>query len=228
MINAIKGETDPVEDKQIISKKRVADHGEVLTGKREVEAMLDLVKDETSRLESRFLEPACGDGNFLAAILERKIAVANLRYRKDQPDWERAVVTAVSSIYGVDIIEDNASKCRSRLFGICVKEYVAHFKEKIDQDWHKTVAYILEKNIVWGDALSLKTVGQNPHPITFSQWSFVDKNMVKRHDYSFHGLLDHAAVADTPLFSDLGDDVFIPKPEKEYAKRHYLKLSDEQ
>ena len=217
-----------MEEKQIISKKRVTDHGEVLTGKREVEAMLETVKDETARLESRFFEPACGDGNFLAAILERKIAVANSRHRKDLHDWERAVVTAASSIYGVDIIEDNAAKCRSRLFGICVKEAVSHFKDKINQDWHKTIAYILEKNIIWGDALSLKTVGPNPRPITFSQWSFVDKNMVKRHDYTFHGLLDHAAVADTPLFSDLGDDVFIPKPEKEYPKRHFLKLSDEQ
>lgn len=225
---AEKSNTDPVEEKQIISKKRVTDHGEVLTGKREVEAMLETVKDETARLESRFFEPACGDGNFLAAILERKIAVANSRHRKDLHDWERAVVTAASSIYGVDIIEDNAAKCRSRLFGICVKEAVSHFKDKINQDWHKTIAYILEKNIIWGDALSLKTVGPNPRPITFSQWSFVDKNMVKRHDYTFHGLLDHAAVADTPLFSDLGDDVFIPKPEKEYPKRHFLKLSDEQ
>jgi hypothetical protein len=217
-----------VEEKQIISKKRVADHGEVLTGKREVEAMVEMVKDEAARLESRFFEPACGDGNFLAAILERKIAVANSRHRKDLHDWERGVVAAVSSIYGVDIIEENASKCRSRLFGMCVKEAVSHFKDKVSQDWHKTIAYILEKNIIWGDALSLKTVGPNPRPITFSQWSFVDRNMVKRHDYTFHGLLDHAAVADTPLFSDLGDDVFIPKPEKEYAKRHFLKLSDEQ
>jgi hypothetical protein len=225
---AEKSKTGAVEEKQIISKKRVADHGEVLTGKREVEAMLDLVKDETARLESRFLEPACGDGNFLASILERKIEVANARHKKDQPDWERAVVTAISSIYGVDIIEDNATKCRSRLFGICVKEYVANFKEKVNQDWHKTIAYILEKNIIWGDALSLKTVTAEPRPIIFSQWSFVDKNMIKRHDYTFHGLLDHAGVADTPLFSDLGDDVFIPKPEKEYPKRHFLKLSDEQ
>lgn len=225
---AEKTNTVPVEKKQIISKKRVADHGEVLTGKREVDAMLEMVKDESARLESRFFEPACGDGNFLAAILERKIAVANSRHRKDQHDWERAVVTAVSSIYGVDIIEDNAAKCRSRLFGVCVKEGVSNFKDKINQDWHKTIAYVLEKNIIWGDALSLKTVGLNPRPITFSQWSFTDKNMVKRHDYTFHSLLDHAAVADTPLFSDLGDDVFIPKPLKEYAKRHFLKLSDEQ
>mgnify|MGYP000518783273 FL=1 len=139
-----------MEEKQIISKKRVADHGEVLTRKREVEAMLDLVKDETARLESRFLEPACGDGNFLASILERKIEVANARFRENQPDWERAVVTAVSSIYGIDIIEDNATKCRSRLFGICVKEYVLNFREKVSQDWHKTIAFILGKNIIWG------------------------------------------------------------------------------
>jgi len=213
-------------DKQIISRKRVADHGEVLTGKREVLAMLDMVRDESLRPESRFLEPACGDGNFLAAILERKLEASGRRACGDQGDWERASITSVSSIYGVDIIEDNALKCRSRLFGICVQAYTGLFKDKVNPDWYKTVTHLLERNIIWGDALSLMTVSETPRPITFSEWAFVDRNMVKRRDFTFHGLLDHAAMAEMPLFSDLGEDVFIPKPEKEYPLQHFLKLSD--
>src|SRR5256712_7360101 len=104
-------------DKQVVSKQRVSDHGEVLTGKREVNAMLDLVRGETERIESRFLEPACGNGNFLTAILERKLEVVERRYGKSQVEYERYAVLAVSSIYGVDILEDNIQQCRHRLFG---------------------------------------------------------------------------------------------------------------
>ena len=96
-------------EKQVVSRKRVADHGEVLTAKREVAAMLDLVKQETERIESRFLEPACGDGNFLTEILERKLRVVAARYGKSQLDYERNAVLAVSSIYGIDILEDNVA-----------------------------------------------------------------------------------------------------------------------
>src|SRR2546428_2044964 len=105
-------------DKQVVSKQRVSDHGEVLTGKREVNAMLDLVRRETERIESRFLEPACGNGNFLAALLERKLEVVERRYGKAQVECERYAVLAVSSIYGIDILEDNIQQCRHRLFGI--------------------------------------------------------------------------------------------------------------
>src|SRR5512139_4180031 len=103
-------------EKQVVSKKRVADHGEVYTDKREVNAMLDLVKQETERIESRFLEPACGTGNFLSAILERKLAVVEKRYGKSQLDFERYAVLAISSIYGIDILEDNVRQCRHRLY----------------------------------------------------------------------------------------------------------------
>src|SRR5438034_7986697 len=110
-------------ESQVISKKRVADHGEVLTGKREVNAMLDLVKQETERIESRFLEPACGNGNFLTKILERKLRVVELRYGNSQLEYERNAVLAVSSIYGIDKQEDNVTECRERLFEIFDRKY---------------------------------------------------------------------------------------------------------
>lgn len=101
-------------EKQVVSKKRVADHGEVYTRKREVNAMLDMVKQETERIESRFLEPACGTGNFLTEVLERKLSIVDSRYRKSQLEYERNAVLAISSIYGIDILEDNAEACKSR------------------------------------------------------------------------------------------------------------------
>ena len=101
---------------QVVSKKRVADHGEVYTSKREVNAMLDLVKNETERIESRFLEPACGTGNFLAEILDRKLTVVQSRYGKNQLEYERYAVLAVSSLYGIDILEDNIKEYQTRLY----------------------------------------------------------------------------------------------------------------
>ena len=105
-------------NKQARSKQRIADHGEVFTAEREVNAMLDLVKQETERIDSRFLEPACGNGNFLAEILRRKLAVVKSRYGKNADDYERYAVIAVTSIYGVEILQDNAQECRERLFEI--------------------------------------------------------------------------------------------------------------
>ena len=211
---------------QVISKKRVADHGEVFTRKREVDAMLDLVKQETERIESRFLEPACGTGNFLAEVLERKLYVVDSRYRKSQLEYERNAVLAVSSIYGIDILEDNVVGCRIRLFDIFDQKYSTLFKDAAKAECRNTIQYILERNIICGDALTLKTVGDNPQLIVFSEWSPVNGSMLKRRDFTFHGLLEHAATAELPLFSDLGEDVFIPTPEKEYPLIHFLRVAD--
>lgn len=104
--------------RQVKSKQRVADHGEVFTSEREVNAMLDLVKHETERIDSRFLEPACGNGNFLAEILRRKLAVVRQRYSKNAPDYEKFAVVAITSLYGIDILQDNINECRERLFHI--------------------------------------------------------------------------------------------------------------
>ncbi len=132
-------------ESQVVSKQRVADHGEVLTGTREVNAMLDLVKQETERIESRFLEPACGTGNFLTVILERKLAVVERRYGKSQLDFERYAVLAVSSIYGIDIQEDNVQQCRQRLFAIFDLAYLRLFKNKTSDDCREAVRFILER-----------------------------------------------------------------------------------
>jgi hypothetical protein len=214
---------------QVKSKKRVADHGEVYTAPREVNAMLDLVKQETERIESRFLEPACGNGNFLIEVLTRKHNKIAGRYAKSRRDssrieYERYAVSALSSLYGIDILEDNVHECRNRLYNYFTAQYIDYFGLFPNDDLPKTVQFILKKNIVWGDALTLQTVGENPKPIVFSEWSLIMGGMVKRRDFSFYELLYQSENNSMPLFSDAEEDVFIPEPEKEFPPVHYLKI----
>jgi len=213
-------------EEQVISKKRVLDHGEVFTNKREVNAMLDLVKQETERIESRFLEPACGTGNFLVEILGRKLQVVETRYAKNQVEYERYAVLAVSSIYGIDILQDNAIACRERLFEIFNQPYTIIYSDKSQEKCRQAVKYILDRNIIWGNALTLKTIGENSQPITFSEWSPVNSNMLKRRDFTFKELLSHASIQELPLFSDLGEDVFLPDPVKEFPLIHFMRVAD--
>ena len=175
--------------KQVKSKQRVADHGEVFTAEREVKAMCDLVKTETERIDSRFLEPACGDGNFLAEILSRKLAVVKKKYKKFPMDYEKYSVLAVSSLYGVDILQDNCEACRERLYRMWDKEYKAVCKKEVSEDCRRSVRFILSRNIVCGNALSLMCVDENrqdtEEPIVFSEWAFVTGYQLQRSDYTF-------------------------------------------
>jgi hypothetical protein len=209
---------------QVKTKKRVADYGEVYTAPREVNAMLDLVRQETERIESRFLEPACGNGNFLIEVLVRKLAKIAARYNKSRLEYERYAVSATASLYGIDILEDNVLECRSRLYNYFTAQYEDRFGLFLNDDLPATIKYILNRNIVWGDALTLQTVGENHRPIVFSEWSFIMDGMVKRRDFSFSELLYQSENNSLPLFSDTGEDVFIPEPEKEFPPVHYLKI----
>lgn len=182
-----------MKDKQVKSKDRVSKHGEVFTSDREVSAMLDLVKHETERIDSRFLEPACGDGNFLAEILRRKIDVVKKKYKKSPWDYEKHSVIAVSSVYGVDILQDNIEACRERLYGIWDAAYKEICKKETNEDCRKSVKFILSRNIVCGNALSLKKVDKGGNdidePIVFSEWAFINGYKVQRSDYTFDKLL---------------------------------------
>jgi len=224
-------------EKQTISKQRIAEHGEVFTSQREVNAMLDLVKQETERIDSRFLEPACGTGNFLIEILERKLQVVEKKYRKSQLEFERNLVLAVSSIYGIDILEDNIIECRKRLFDIIDNSYTTLFKKKTKNEVRRAIQFILEKNIIWGDALDLKTVGASPHQIIFSEWSFPFNNsQIKRRDFVFAELMPNEATKrnQPDLFSanehisDLGEKVFLPTETHSHPLIHFLRVGEEE
>lgn len=213
-------------NKQVKCKTRVADHGEVFTAEREVNAMLDLVKHETERIESRFLEPACGSGNFLVEVLHRKLEVVKSRYKKSQLDYERYAVIAVSSIYGIDLLEDNIEECRCRLYDLFDEQYTKLFKDRCQEACRQSIFYILEHNIIKGDALTFKRVDKEDASIIFSEWSPVNSVMIKRRDYSFEILHNTQFGSDAGLFSDLGEEAFIPDPVKEYPVTHFLKLAE--
>lgn len=179
---------------QTKSKERIREHGEVFTAEREVKAMCDLVKDETERIDSRFLEPACGDGNFLAEILTRKLEVVKRKYKKSTLDYEKNAVLAISSVYGVDIMQDNVHACRDRLFKLWDKEYKSVCKKDCNNQTREAVKFILSKNIVCGNALTLKCVDENGNetdePIVFSEWAFITGFQMQRQDYTFAHLLE--------------------------------------
>ena len=212
------------EKKQVKSKKRVADHGEVFTNEREVNAMLDLVKHETERIDSRFLEPACGNGNFLAEVLRRKLKVVDQRYGNIQMEWERYAVIAVSSIYGVDILEDNAKECRERLYNIFDDFYTSLFKDKCKEECKRSIRFLFDRNILWGDALDF-TNPSTKQPIVFSEWSAVNGSMLKRRDYMFKFLVEKTH--QFSLFNDEGNPAAIDEPVKDFPLIHFLKLSEQ-
>lgn len=205
---------------QIKSKTRVRDKGEVFTNPREVNAMLDLVKQETERIDSRFLEPACGNGNFLIEILRRKLEVIKFRYKKSQWEYEKNALIAVMSIYGVDIMQDNIDECIKRLLNLFEDYYKSLFKKQIKTEYLEIVKFVLTKNILCGDALTMKT--NEDQPIVFAEWSFVKGSLVQRRDFSYEQLLTKDKNGQQTLLGD-----FIEKPIKTYPLTHYLDLTRE-
>lgn len=203
------------ENIQIKSKERVSKHGEVYTNEREVNAMLDLVKNETLRIDSRFLEPACGNGNFLVKILERKLQVVTDRYTKHQSEWEFYSLNALASIYGIDILEDNCEECRLRLLDIYTKAYTSLYKKKIKQECLLTAKYLLKKNIICGNALNLKT--SKNEDIVFAEWSFIYPNKIKRTDFEMGKLL---AAKNNNSFPDAQEV-------KRFPVTNFLKIQEE-
>ena len=209
-------------EQQIKDKSRVSNFGEVLTSKREVLDMLNLVNTETSRLDSRFLEPACGDGNFLIEVLNFKLDILEKNYSKNQYEFEKFSIQIFTSIYGIDILEDNIISARERLFNQYFDLYNKKFKSNINQKLLDCIKYILKLNLVHADALSLKNV-KNDKFIIFSEWSLVN-DKIKRRDFEFKNLIDYAPFEKGTLFSDLGDEVIIPSPIKEYPLTHFLDI----
>ena len=197
--------------KQVKSRERVQQHGEVFTNEREVNAMLDLVKHETERIDSRFLEPACGDGNFLAEILRRKLRVCCgyvEQGKNTQLEYEKNAVLAVSSMYGIELLPDNAMACRERLFRIFSDEYHALYKEEIKPECLDSIRYLLSKNIIIGDALNYHRVDRPDEWIVISEWSLLGSGMMNRRDYTFSYLV--ATSHGNDLFSDVPCDTFEP------------------
>lgn len=180
------------------TRQRVSDHGEVFTPLWIVAAMLDLVKSESERVDSRFLEPACGSGNFLVPVLQRKFATVQARHRKSEFEKRHYALSAVMSIYGIELLADNTEECRAIL--------LSTFMDFIDEDddvWRGAAEAVLKVNIIQGDALAMTTVEGGP--ITFPEWGYLGKGKFQRRDFRYDTLTSASTWStDTLVFGDLG------------------------
>jgi len=188
------------------SKQRVADHGEVFTPAWMVEDMLDLVKGETERIDSRFLEPACGDGNFLVQILKRKLISVEHKYGKSGFERLHFALFALMCLYAIELLSDNISDCRANLLRI----FAEYLKLDPSDDVYRAGFYVLSQNLVHGDAMKMRT--HKDQAITFAEWGYLGKGRYQRRDFRLDSLAQSSEFsAEGSLFAQLGKhEMFTP------------------
>lgn len=194
----------------IKSKQRVADHGEVFTPPWLVEKMLDLVKGETERIDSRFLEPACGSGNFLVPILQRKLAAVEARYGKIEFEKRHYALVALASLYGIELLADNIAECRANMLDV----FAQYLGLTEDDDVYRSASHFLSTNLIHGDAMTMKDADGGP--ITVVEWSYIGKGKFNRRDFRLDVLTGMASLREErSLFAGLGNHEIF-KPTKSY------------
>jgi len=190
----------------IKSKKRVADHGEVFTPGWLVDAMLDLVKGEADRIDSRFLEPACGSGNFLIRVLQRKLAAVEIKFGKSEFEKRHYALLGLMCTYGIELLSDNIAECRANMLDV-LAEYL-----NIDDtdELYCAAFFVLSQNLVHGDALTMRA--QDGLPITFAEWGYLGKGRFQRRDFRLDVLTGSSSFsAQGSLFAHLGKhEIFMP------------------
>lgn len=190
----------------IKSRQRVVDHGEVFTPPWIVEDMLDLVKGESERIDSRILEPACGSGNFLVQVLRRKLAAVELKFGKPEFEKRNYALLGLMCVYGIELLVDNIAECRANLIEI----FADYLKVNESDDVYLAAWFVLSCNLVHGDALTMRT--HNDQPITFAEWGYIGKGKFQRRDFRLDVLIDSSAFnAEGSLFAQLGrSEIFTP------------------
>ncbi|HUI66220.1 MAG TPA: DNA methyltransferase [Bacteroidota bacterium] len=190
----------------IKSRQRIADHGEVFTPAWMVEAMLDLVKGETERIDARFLEPACGSGNFLVRILQRKLAAVELKYAKSDFEKRHYALLGLMCTYGIELLPDNIAECRANMLEI-LADYL-----NLDEsdDLYRAAYYVLSQNLIHGDALTMRS--SDGQPITFAEWGYLGKGKFQRRDFRLDVLTGASAYSQKgTLFEHVGrHEIFTP------------------
>ena len=190
----------------IKSKERIADHGEVFTPEWMVKAMLDFVKDESDRIDSRFLETACGSGNFLVQVLRRKLAAVEFKFGKSDFEKQHYALLALMCIYGIELLTDNIAECREYMLEILAK----YLNLKKSDELYRAAYYVLLQNLVHGNALTMRT--HDDQPIIFAEWGYLGKGKFQRRDFRFEALtLSSTFCAKDSLFANLGrHEIFRP------------------
>lgn len=197
-------------DSLIKSKQRVADHGEVFTPPWLVEKMLDLVKDESERIDSRFLEPACGSGNFLVPILQRKLAAVELKYGKSEFEKRHYALVGLTCCYGIELLADNIAECRANMLEV----FAAYLKLDEADELYRAAAHVLSLNLIHGDAMTMRDNSGNP--ILVVEWGYMGKGKFQRRDFRLDKLTGMAAFREEgTLFAGLGrHEIFQPTPDR--------------
>lgn len=198
-------------DKLIKSKKRVADHGEVFTPPWLVEKMLDLVKGETERIDSRFLEPACGSGNFLVPILQRKLAAVEAKYGKSDFEKRHFALLALTCCYGIELLADNIIECRANMLAV----FAQYLRLDEQDDLYRAAGHVLSLNLIHGDAMTMKDAakdGEDGGPITIVEWGYIGKGKFQRRDFRLDVLTGMSSFREErTLFAHLGQhEIFQP------------------
>lgn len=190
----------------IKSKQRVADHGEVFTPSWMVQEMLDLVKGECGRIDARFLEPACGSGNFLVAVLQRKLVSVELNYGRADFERRQFGLLALMSLYGIELLADNIAECKDNL----IQAFRTALGLSEEDELCLAARNVLDCNLVLGDALTMKTIDCSP--IIFAEWGYLGRGKFQRRDFKLDVLTQSAAfTAEDSLFAHLGKhELFTP------------------
>jgi hypothetical protein len=188
------------------SKKRVADHGEVFTPPWLVEKMLDLIKDETERIDSRFLEPACGDGNFLVPVLQRKLAAVELKFGKSDFEKQSYALLGLMCCYGIELLEDNISECRSNMLDV----FADYLNLDESNELYRAAYVVLSLNLIHGDAMTMRNIDGTP--IRVVEWGYLGKGKFQRRDFRLESLTSMASLsAEGSLFAGLTThEIFKP------------------
>lgn len=192
--------------KLVKSKQRVADHGEVFTPAWMVEDMLDLVKEESERIDSRFLEPACGSGNFLVQVLRRKLVAVEHKFGKSDFEKRHYALLGLMCIYGIELLDDNIAECRDNMLEILAE----HLNIDESDDLYQAASFVLSKNLVHGDAMTMCT--SEGEPITFAEWGYLGRGKFQRRDFRLDVLTGSSSFsAEGSLFAHLGKhEIFMP------------------
>ena len=186
------------------SRQRVTDHGEVFTPGWMVEDMLDRVKAESGRIDSRVLEPACGSGNFLVPVLCRKLATVEARYRKSEFEKRHYALLALMCMYGIELLADNVAECRA----ILVEVFAGYLGVGPTDSWSRAAERVVTANIIQGDALSMIATGGLP--IVFPEWGYLGRGKFQRRDFRYDNLTQRASF-DGTLWDHLEEhEIFTP------------------
>ena len=165
--------------------------------------MLDLVKEESERIDARFLEPACGSGNFIAQILRRKLAAVELKYGKSDFERRHYALLALMCIYGIELLPDNVAECRENALEI----FVEYTQASDEDELYLAAMHVLKTNILHGDALTMRA--SDGQPIAFAEWGYLGKGKFQRRDFRLDVLTGSANFsAEGSLFGK--HEIFTP------------------